>query len=267
MSDSVILVDAHVHVHSSADPARLLDSAAANFAEVAKELNAKRWQGALLLAEMADTDWFDSIARGAVGQVGRWSLQQSPGEDISICARHADRSLTIVAGRQIVTAEKIEVLALGTRITVPDGQELSTTLAAVGRSGAITVLPWGAGKWLGRRGRLVADALRKARELNVFPGDNSGRPAFWPEPAAFGFAVSRGYPVLPGTDPLPLPNEERRVGSVGFWTTGQLAVEAPAADLYSCLLGAHIKPVRRYGPRESMVGFFRNQLALRLKKH
>lgn len=267
MSDSVILVDAHVHVHASADPAQLLDSAAANFAVVAKELDAKRWQGVLLLAEMASMDWFDSVSNGKAKQVGNWSLQSSTGEDISLNAQQNGQSLTIIAGRQIVTSEKIEVLALGTRKTVPDGQDLSATLAAVRRSGALTVLPWGVGKWLGRRGRLVTDTLRKARELNVFPGDNSGRPGFWPEPAAFGFAVSQGYPVLPGTDPLPLPDEERRVGSMGFWMTGQLAAEAPGAALHRHLLGSEAKPIRAYGPRESVIGFFNNQLALRLKKH
>ena len=68
----------------------------------------------------------------------------------------------VIAGRQIVSAERIEVLALGTRTQIPDGQPLAATIDAVRADGALAVLPWGFGKWWGARGRMVDAYLETA---------------------------------------------------------------------------------------------------------
>lgn len=52
-----------------------------------------------------------------------------------------------MAGRQIVTAEKLEVLALGTDLDIDDGRPIREVLSLVTENGGLPVIPWGAGKW------------------------------------------------------------------------------------------------------------------------
>ena len=78
--------------------------------------------------------------------------------------------LLVIAGRQVVTAEHLEVLALLCHETIEDGQTLADTMAHISSTGAIALLPWGVGKWSGVRGQLVAEAASRHR---VLLGDNA----------------------------------------------------------------------------------------------
>ena len=231
MNDRIVLLDAHVHVYPGVDVAGLLTAAARHFALAAQRIGAREWQGVLMLTEVAGVDWFGSVAHTEGGcEFGAWRVIRSPSETISLQASTHDMRITIVAGRQIVTAERIEVHALGiqtvgTQTELADGADLQATLNAVYQSGALAVLPWGVGKWLGVRGRLVATALQSRAASNVYAADNGGRPAFWPERR---FALAQNRPLLRGSDPLPLCGEEYRAGSFGSWFTGSLPADAPA---------------------------------------
>jgi hypothetical protein len=184
-----------------------------------------------------------------------------PHDPLMLEAQRGDCSLHIVAGRQIVTAERIEVHALAMRQTIADGQTLRATLEEVRASDALVVLPWGVGKWLGRRGRLVAEAL--AADLGtVWLSDNGGRPWFWRD-ALLARAPAAGRPVLRGSDPLPLPGEERRVGSFGCWLRGSVAT---AAALIARIRSSTPADLHPYGNSESLARFLRNQSALRLRR-
>jgi hypothetical protein len=264
MLDAVTVVDAHVHVHPGTEAGALLDSAARNLAAVATEIGAQTWQGVLMLAEMRGTDWFGSTRRRAPQAPG-WSIEPVADDPASLSATKPGVDLTIIAGRQVVTAEGIEVLALATTAGIDDGLSLADTISAAVGHGALVVLPWGAGKWLGLRGRLVGEAVAAGTQP-VFVGDNGGRPSFWPEPAVFGGAHAKGRPVLSGTDPLPLPGEERRVGSFGFWLHDSLTAEAPSRSLRERLLGASADNVFRFGHLQGAVRFLKSQVQLRMRK-
>lgn len=261
----LILADAHVHVHPRADAGSLLQHAAANFAAAAAALQAQRWQGVLLLAEMRGIDWFGGLpADGGVPGGAGWRVSRDTGEAISAHLVAGEHRLLVIAGRQLVTVEGIEVLALGTRLPLADGQSLPETIAAVQEAQAIVVLPWGAGKWLGRRGRVVSAALRRAGELGIFAGDNAGRPVLWPAPPAFAQALAAGRPLLSGTDPLPLANQEQYVGSMGVCLPGVLPEQAPAEALKALLNGAP-PDVRSYGRGAGAWPFIVNQARLRMR--
>jgi hypothetical protein len=265
MSNSIIIVDGHVHVHAGTDVGGMLDAAAHNFAAAATRVGTTHWHGVLLLAEMRSADWFGAIG-SAPQRLGGWSLEPAVGDPLSIQAQSGDAVLWIVAGRQIVTCEGIEVLSLATRARIKDGLSLAETLQAADSAHAVIVLPWGAGKWLGERGRLVRQAIEANTVYPLFPGDNGGRPVFWPEPAIFGAARRRGRAVLPGTDPLPLSGEERRVGSFGFWLSGALTTASPGGELRERLAQADGAKVRVFGHLQSPLRFLRNQTALRMAK-
>jgi SAM-dependent methyltransferase len=264
MTDAKVLVDAHVHVHPDTDLALLLDSAAANFTKAARKAGIHRWHGVLLLAEMRDTHWFDSIPPEGL-EAGAWRVQRRPGDELAVDAQGAGVSILIVPGRQIVTQEGIEVLASGTSARIPDGLTLAETLQVCRQQAALTTLPWAVGKWLGRRGALVADALNR-QTVPVHGGDNGGRPWFWPRPRQWLESQRQGLAVLSGSDPLPLPGDERRVGSFGSAFSGALPPGATGRDLLERLRRLKASEVHHFGALQGAVQFFRNQVGLRLKK-
>jgi hypothetical protein len=155
------------------------------------------------------------------------------------------------------------VLALGTTARLRDGEPIETTLGAVRLAGGAAVLPWGVGKWLGSRGAVVERVLEDPRWRDVHLGDNGNRPQLAPEPAQFAAARRAGRAVLPGSDPLPLPGEEARVGSYGFAADVPLDARRPAAALLALLASGGFELVP-FGRRAALPRFIGQQLKLKL---
>ena len=256
-----LLIDAHVHFHPGFGRDAFLDAALANFARGAAELGiAGPFTGCLMLAETAQDRWFLRLARQEDGaRFGSWQIEPT-GDDVVLAARRQSdgATLLIAAGRQVRSREGLEVLALATREEFPDGLPFSDTLSRVRWSGAVTVLPWGFGKWWLYRGALVEAAIRRAAGPSLFLGDQAGRPEPAGRPRLFREAEARGIPVLPGTDPLPLPEHATRAGSYGF-----VLERGSAAGLKEALAALGSQP-RTFGLRVSLADFCRDQLALRL---
>jgi hypothetical protein len=172
--------------------------------------------------------------------------------------------LAVIAGRQLVTRERLEVLALGTTAQLRDGDRMEATLDAVRAAGAAAVLPWGVGKWLGERGALIDRILAEPKWRDVCLGDNGNRLRYGPDPERFAVARRAGRAVLPGSDPLPLPGEEARIGGYGFFVDVDLDSLRPAAALLALLQSG--ASFRAFGQREGLTRFVGNQLALRFAK-
>lgn len=261
-----VLIDAHVHIHAAAEAPAVLDAAVANFARVATRLGHAQWSGVLLLAEMKQAAWFEAMAAGATTCAGAWSLRADPQDELVLRARRHDRELLILAGRQVATREGVEVLALATRARLPDGEPLQQTLQRAAAEEALLVLPWGAGKWTGRRRQLVHAALQ-SQSPPVMAGDSGGRPAIWPVDR--DFAVASGplqRALISGTDPLPLPDEAQRVGSFGCWLAGPLPAVRPGHWLREQLRNATTAQLQPFGAAMPAARFVRKQLALRLSR-
>jgi hypothetical protein len=264
----MLLVDGHVHVHECFDVGRMFDAAAANFAAAARMLaNERDYDGVLCLVESRGERFLEAVRTRRKGRVWRgrhgfWEVEHSR-EPETLVVRRGGTRLTLIAGRQLVTRERLEVLALGTTAALPDGESIETTLAAVRDAGAAAVLPWGVGKWLGARGAVVARVLAAPEWRHVFLGDNGNRLALGPDPAQFAAARRVGRSVLPGSDPLPLPGEEERVGAYGFAVDVALDPLHPAAALLALLKSA--STFVAFGRRQALPRFVGNQLALRLK--
>ena len=256
-----ILIDTHVHIYDCFDIDIFLNSAWQNFRRQA----AGQFTGVLLLTESGDYHWFETllsqVGEGASSSYG-WKFYPTD-ETCSLRATDAQgRTLYLIAGRQIVTAEKLEVLALISDLTFPDGLSATDTIKAIQASGGIAVLPWGVGKWVGKRGQLVTQLLQQPELSPLFLGDNSGRPQFWSRPHYFSWVEQQGTPVLLGTDPLPLSSEVSRPGQFGLILTTELDKNAPGRSIKTSLLtsAASWQP---YGSLETPWRFVRNQLALK----
>ena len=265
--ETLILVDAHVHVYDCYDVAALLDAAHRNFStEAQRHRMDDMFQGTLLLAETSRDNWYHSVIDGGHNLAfGSWRFSPSDSDRHSLRAqRKTGESLVLIPGRQIVTSEGIEVLALLTDQLFKDGGMVEDILDQIQESGALPVLPWGVGKWLGSRGAIVTRILQKKSNSCFFLGDNGGRPFGWPEPTQLKEAAEAGIKVLPGSDPLPLPREASRVGSFGFGIRAALSSE-PAANLKEHLQnpGTEIFP---YGRLARPIRFLRNQLGIRVRR-
>lgn len=260
-----LLVDAHVHFHQCFDQDRFLDAALANFRQGAADLGfGEGFLGCLLLAEIASAHWFDSLRSD--GGSGAWSFEPT-GEPSALFARRENggERLLVIAGRQVRSREGLEVLALASSEEFPDGLPFGDALARVRWSGAVPVLPWGFGKWWLYRGGLVEAVIRRPDPKWILLGDNAGRPRAGGIPRLFREAEARGIPVLPGSDPLPLPEHVTRAGSYGFVLDGGLDERRPAEGLRRWLRGLSGQP-RVFGRSEGLAGFCRDQALLRLRR-
>ena len=261
----MVLVDGHVHMHGCFSVPGVFDAAAANFAAAARTLRSEGGYDAVLCLVESDKESFlDGVRTGRLGRVWRgrhgfWELEPTS-EPETLAVRCGSTRLNVIAGRQLVTRERLEVLALGTTAPLRDGEPMEATLAAVRDVGAAAVLPWGVGKWLGARGAVVARVLADPAWRDVFLGDNGNRLELGPDPKHFTAARRAGRRVLPGSDPLPLPGEEARVGAYGFAVDVALDPLRPAAALLAVLKSA--APFAAFGRRERLTRFVGNQLAL-----
>jgi hypothetical protein len=264
----MVLVDGHVHVYDCFSVPAVFDAAAANFAAAAHALGSSdRYDAVLCLVEGERERFMADVRSGKQGRVwrgthGYWEAEPGKEPEILVVRRGGTR-LVLLAGRQLVTRERLEVLALGTTAPLRDGGSLEETLEAVRAAGALPVLPWGVGKWVGARGKIVARTLENPEWRQVLVGDNGNRLSLGPEPAQLALARREGRRVLPGSDPLPLAGQESRVGSYGFAVEGELDPARPAAALRA-LLTSRI-PFLPFGRRARLGRFVGNQLALRLK--
>ncbi|HEX6313958.1 MAG TPA: hypothetical protein VFZ73_03830 [Gemmatimonadaceae bacterium] len=258
----VCLVDAHVHLHPEFDTASFLEHATRNFVGAARDVRAPLHAGVLLLAESPGEAAFERI--GAIAMAGpRWTIRRTAEPGSIVISGGAAAPLIVIAGRQLVTAEGVEVLALMTDQDLPHGASLTRTLDLVRQCGAIPVLPWGFGKWAFRRGRLVAQILRS--EGDVLVGDNAGRWRLGRSPRLFAVARDRSVRVLPGTDPLPFRSQEAGAGSYGFVVPQPIDFDHPARDLRDWLR-LHRGQPRAYGTLASTGVFVWNQLRMQWRK-
>lgn len=253
-----VVLDSHVHLHPIHDEARVLDAAIANARSSLPDA-ALVW---LLLTEMAGVDAFTRLARQPpAGFDGGLDA-----DGLTLELRRGDGArVRLTAGRQVQTREGLELLALGTRAAIPDGIALCEAIRRAHGAGALAVIPWGVGKWLGRRGHLVADLQAGPDGEEVYLGDNMNRPTVWPTPTQFATAVSAGRRVLPGTDPLPLPRHVDRVAAFGLG----LEIEPTAVGGFPALRALIADPrvaMQPCGRRSGIPAFLFDQAALRLNK-
>jgi hypothetical protein len=132
------------------------------------------------------------------------------------------------------------------------------------RVGAVTVAPWGFGKWLGGRGRLVASHIDRVTSDMFFVGDSGARLAGTPEPELIRRAAAHGVRNLPGSDPFPFRRHQARVAGRGFLLEAELDPRRPAASLTALLSQRSAQP-RTFGgglrPLQFAVSQARMQMA------
>lgn len=263
--NTTLLVDGHVHYHACFGVLRFLEAAVTNFKSAVVEAGDPEALGCLMLTENSWSHFFRSCSEGLVErEAPGWRVQETAEACSLLVSRDEQVRLIIVAGRQVVAANRLEVLALATAQEFPDGLPFGDAVQSVVASGAIPVLPWGFGKWTGARGRTVRDLLSSPQADRLYLGDNGGRPARTPTPTLFRLAEARGVPVLPGSDPLPIPAEATKPGRYGFVVRGPVDLQTPASSVRAAL-SARAQPTQ-FGRLERLGTFVLRQTQLRVRR-
>ena len=210
----------------------------------------------LMLTERFDCDFFRSLKQGAIEGVALVPCEDPDAALLDV----AGRRLWVVAGRQIVSQEGVEVLSLTSDTRIEDRQPLDAVLEQVALAGAVPVLSWAPGKWLGKRGGLISAKVSGAVAGELCLGDTSMRPPLWLEPGLMKRGRAKGLSTLYGSDPLPFAADQGVVGQYGMSWDVVLDQAAPVAQLRTLLRDEAGRPVgRRSGNIAVVRRFLANQ--------
>jgi hypothetical protein len=248
-----ILFDGHVHLYPDYDCARALRNLFTNLGTDGLRLG--------LLTETSACHFFQTACENP-STLRRDGLAVQPGPGPNALTVTADQAVLgiLIAGRQIVTKERLEVLAIATDGAIPDGRPVAETLDSVRERGGVPVLSWSPGKWFSRRGRLIEHLIVSQPPGSFLLGDTALRPTCWPLPRLMKLARSRGFKVIGGSDPLPLPNEERYLGTYGISAAASFDPLTPAESVRRMLSYSNTI-FTPFGKRSAPLPFLRRWIA------
>lgn len=200
-----LLADTHLHLYSYYD----LDHA---FSGLLDRLAAHERQAvfAAYLAERLGYNFYEQLHTGE--KVLPDFVVENASNSLILQRKSDSRQLTLLPGRQIIAAERIEVLALCTDQLFADGLPAAELIRSIQEQNGVPVLPWSPGKWFFQRGKVVDHLLHSFTPQNFLLGDVSLRPVGWPLPLLMRKAQRLGYKIISGSDPLPFSGEEKQFG-------------------------------------------------------
>jgi len=241
-----ILSDTHVHAYRCYAPQLLFESALRSLSHQASIRTCQA--GALFLTERRTNSFFTILS-----------------EDLQVLVQEPEATLTrlsakvlqlqfpsfipllIISGIQWVSESGIEILGLHTETPARKNLSESDILATIHAEGGVPVLPWSLGKWCGQRGRIIKELLEGPATPRFLLGDIPLRARGTCTPRLFELAIKRGLSIVGGSDPLPFPGQETRIGSYGS------VLEVPSITPHA-LCQALWHPVDFYGERMSIMG-------------
>lgn len=251
----MIYIDSHIHLYSKAEVDTFLGTILKN---IDHSVPGSR---VLFLTESQGLNFFNEFTSNEY----QWNFKINK-EKISLTATSpSQEKIVILKGKQLTTKENLEVLSVGCS-EVENYLTLQSTVTEILNKGGIPIIPWGFGKWWGTRGKLLNDFLLTTEHNCFFLGDNSGRPKFLPYPVQFKIAAKKGIKILPGSDPLPIPNDYKLAGTYGFILDEELNEDSPAEHIKQLLFSLKNNP-EYFGKRNSSFDFFKRQVLLRFHKN
>ncbi len=242
-----LIIDAHVHFYSLYRTDRALSYLSSNLGNL--DAAARR---VALLAERYDCDFFGDLKSGNV-QTERFGIEPAAkGRAVSVMSGEQEE-VRIFPGRQVVSGEKLEILALLVERLDMEGCPARDIISATLDAGGIPVVGWAPGKWLFGRGREVAGLVESFDPGSLVIGDTTLRPYGYPEPGPMKEARKKGMGIIAGTDPLPFAGEETVMGTYGVLVETKEDDSLDDIDLRGLLLNAGPARLHRVGLRNDFV--------------
>ncbi len=201
------ILDTHLHLYPCFDLSQAFNRFLDNTAQIDAQANR-----VACLAERFDCQYYESIAKRDI-VIDGFVVEDRLENEIRLTRIQDNLSLSLLPGRQIISREKIEILALGCPQLVEDGQPALDVIYQIIQLGHVPVLPWSPGKWFGARGELIRRLITELEAGDFLIGDTPLRPYGWTTPDLMKKAQEKGYSVVAGSDPLPFGGEEKWLGA------------------------------------------------------
>jgi hypothetical protein len=265
---TVIIADSHVHIYDCFDVSILFNATLKNFQNCINHTTEKvDFTGFLFLVDRVGQNWFIRLRKIAENQkkIGDWSLMLTAEDNSLIAQKDHNIFLYILNGKQYSTTENLEILSLVSSEEITGEKSGAELVELILEKDGIPVVPWGFGKWIGKRKKVVENILQSQVGFKIFVGDNGGRPSFFAKDPLLELAKKNGIQILNGSDPLPLRNEIKRVGSFGFILEESVSPDYPAKEMKILLKKPHLK-IKNYGQLMSNTNAFKLQAQYRLFK-
>jgi len=261
-----LLIDGHVHVYPHYNLKSVLQNGISNLTLAARKssaFNAKITENysddvfpVWFLAERSDCNFFeDAIKMKKKVENNGFRMIPSDETETLIVEKAGKPILYILAGRQIVTKEGLEILSIASNLFQKDREKtIDDVISSIVDANGVPTLNWAPGKWFFNRGKAVKRLLEEKSPENLLICDTSLRPTVWPTPRQMATAIKRGVKVIAGSDPLPFYDEEKYIGSYGFCLTGEFNHQRPAFSIRS-LLRKPDKNIFLIGKRNDIITF------------
>ena len=242
----MLIADTHVHLYPAYDVAVALTCAHRHLTAMVR--GGESVDAALLLTERYDCSFYRDVISGRHALPSGFSFQPAaePGA-LVIENTSASIRLWLFAGRQVVTRDGIEVLALLTEAEFHDRHDTRETLDRIRAEGGLPVLSWSPGKWLGRRGAVIRSLIDESGESVLAIGDTAMRPCCCPTPSLMRRGRERGLPVLAGSDPLPFAGDEVSTGRYAI-RTNAFDPQRPVSSLRASLCAGNFSIIGNRDP-------------------
>ncbi len=254
----IIACDTHVHCYRFGRLGELLDNALINFDRYASDATHR----VLFFTDgQTDKTWPRLMelmdGKQAVTMPGGWKVQRGEANGF-LSARKDEEMIYLAPARQLNSAERIEFLVLGCRDNAPDGATAKHILSEYVHD-YVVISPWGVGKWLGERGKILSDLIVQ-KPKDWFLGDNGGRPAIWVGISQCKLAREHGMAIFNGSDPLPIDGELSRIAAYGI----RAEIELPEFTLSDLLLSMKLSPQRwhNFGKALGLFRFIKGRIAM-----
>ncbi len=249
-----ILFDAHVHLYPQFDLPNALTHARRNLSALS---GGTAGPSLLLLTERSDCRFFENLDADQLP--AGYSLDRLAEKPAVRMISPANETLFLIAGRQIVSRESLEVCALACTLHLSDRQYAAAEIVdRVHQAGGVPVLNWAPGKWLFSREKVVVALLQRFRPEALLIGDTTMRPTLWSTPRLMRNARQCGFHILAGSDPLPFSGEEKQIGRYACRMQAAWQSDRPVASLRAALLNP-ASVIERVGRRSSSCEFISRQ--------
>ncbi len=200
------IADTHLHIYNHFDFELALHCFRANLLKADK--NATQLG---MFAEPSPCNFYNQIAEKLQASGARHRRIKMLATSVHVC-EDGFPDIYFFPGQQIISHEKIEILCLLKNPRIPDGLPAQLTIERINQTGGIAVLAWSPGKWFFSRGRVIEKLITENNPGFFLIGDTTLRPVGWPLPRLMKKAVQKGFRVIYGSDPLPVPGEEKMAG-------------------------------------------------------
>lgn len=255
-----LIADTHVHVYPCYDIWQALHSLRKNLSYLDEQAVCMAF-----LAERSDCNFFSEFEKKVAGFLSTEMEIHRLDSVLHLQEPHYP-DLYLFPGRQVVTRERIEILSLTVDPRIVDGLPAREVIEKIRRENGVPVLSWAPGKWFFKRKKVVQDILDVTPPGSLLIGDTTLRPTCWPRPLLMGRAVSKGFTIISGSDPLPFAGEEQVMGRYGISLDSDFDPDNPVESIRSLLSRPGLK-TSLVGKRGGLLSTFRRLLKNdRLKK-